>query len=224
MRERRPHPHAGLVRSRAMEDLYELEREQTEAAIKIQQAYQRYRRMCVWHSYLRKTRAATKIQARARGMVTRALIRRWYLRRTWLVMLVQAAARGVISRKHCRRSLARERFAAVMMGRVVRGYLGRVRSQSRLERWAALRIQRLWRGCVGRANADRSWLNAEVIKLQALVRGHLGRRRHGSLSAEMHGAAGAVQRTVRGALSDCANMRGMSAAPPLLSQHIYVTI
>lgn len=198
MRERRPHPQAGLVRSRAMEDLYELEREQTEAAIKIQQAYQRYRRMCFWHSYLRKTRAATKIQAQARGMVARALIRRWYLRRTWLVMLVQASARGLISRKNSRRTLARERFAAVMIGRLVRGHLGRVRSQRHLERCAALRIQRLWRGCVGRACADRAWLNAEVIKMQSLVRGHLGRKRHGMLSSEMHGSAGTVQRVVRG--------------------------
>lgn len=81
----------------------------------------RYLRLCFWHSYLVKSKAATKIQRIVRGCVTREFIRRWYLRRTFLVVIAQAVYRGNVEREKVKIVRKREDIAILIMQKIVRG-------------------------------------------------------------------------------------------------------
>ena len=195
--ERRPRENPAIVRSRAMEDLYMVEREHTEAAIAIQGCYRRYRRMLFWKEYLRKTRMATKIQKLARGMLVRIRVQRWYYRRSWLVTIAQAAARGMIDRHSWER---RKRMELVLVTRIqsgVRRMLARIKIHNMRRYRGAVAFQRLWRGAVARVKADRMWLHQEVIKMQALVRGFLGRIQFRAVWDEVNDACIILQKRLR---------------------------
>ena len=61
-------------------------------------AWRRYVRMCYWHSFLIKGKAAIVVQRIARGFVTRLLVRRWYWTKSMLVMKIQACVRRLLER------------------------------------------------------------------------------------------------------------------------------
>lgn len=186
-----------VMRSRALEDLFELERDRLEAVLKIQECWRTYRARQHWSLVVAKSRSVTKIQRCVRGMLARTLVRVWLLRRSWLVIVSQACIRGYLVRKNVRATLRAEQAAVTSVQAVVRGYLARIRADFVRSSLAARSIQRRWRGCVARVMADRMWLNQEVSKMQKIVRGYLGRLRHAAASVEMNEAACIIQRNTR---------------------------
>ena len=175
LKEKKPIQKQTAAMSAALDDLFELERRQTAACLVIQRAFRRYLRLCFWHAYLVKSKAATKIQRIVRGCVTREFIRRWYLRQTFLVVIAQSVYRGNVERGKIKIMRKREDAGILVMQKIVRGHLARCRAWRSRSHRSAIAIQRRWRGIVGRAYADRMWLDREIMKIQALARGHLGR-------------------------------------------------
>ena len=102
IRERRPRVRETRIRSKAMETLFEIERRQVVAAIRVQRAWKKYLRLKFWKEYLIKVAAATRIQKIVRGTVVREFVRRWYKRKVFLVILSQSILRGSLVRKHWR--------------------------------------------------------------------------------------------------------------------------
>ncbi len=187
-----------VLRSRALEDLFELERDRLQAVLRIQEYYRTYRARQYWKLIVAKSRAVTKIQRVVRGMLARTLVRVWLLRRSWLVIVAQACIRGYLTRLHARAQLRLEQQAATRAQAWVCGYLARVRADFRRSWRAAVKIQQHWRGCVARVRCDRMWLDKEVAKMQKVVRGFLGRKRHAEAWAEVTEAAEVLQRNTRG--------------------------
>eukprot|EP00946_MAST-07B_sp_MAST-7B-sp1_P004952 g4952.t1 len=74
IRERRPRVRETRIRSKAMETLFEIERRQVVAAIRVQRAWKKYLRLKFWKEYLIKVAAATRIQKIVRGTVVRKFI------------------------------------------------------------------------------------------------------------------------------------------------------
>jgi hypothetical protein len=194
IRERRPVIREQRIRSKAMETLFEIERRQVVAAIKVQRAWKKYLRLKFWKLYLLKVSAATKIQKVIRGTVLREFIRRWYKRKTFLVTLVCSIARGALTRKKWRVQKSLEYLAATFVQRIARGWMARRRRERVRKSRASENIQRVWRGVVSRARADRMWLNKQVILIQRIVRGHVGRKRHVHLVARVDTAIRLLQR------------------------------
>ena len=200
IRERRPTIRETRVRSKAMETLFEIERRQVVAAIRVQRQWKRYLRLKFWKLYLIKCAAAVRIQKIIRGTVVREFVRRWYQRKTFLVTLSNAIARGALARKHWRIQKALEYLASIMIQKTSRGWSAR-RRRERVERHsAAENIQRVWRGVVARARADRMWLNRQVMLIQRIVRGHLGRTKHVHVVGRVDAAIRLLQRVYRGML------------------------
>ena len=102
IRERRPRVRETRIRSKAMETLFEIERRQVVAAIRVQRAWKKYLRLKFWKEYLINVAAATRIQKIVRGTVVREFVRRWYKRKVFLVILSQSILRGSLVRKHWR--------------------------------------------------------------------------------------------------------------------------
>ncbi|GBG33504.1 Abnormal spindle-like microcephaly-associated protein-like [Hondaea fermentalgiana] len=187
-----------VMRSRAFENMFELEREHMQAALCIQQRYRRYRMHLYWQEIVRKSRAVKVIQRYARGMLTRTLIRVWLLRKTWLVTVAQACVRGYISRRRTRERIAEMNAGVRKIQVIIRGYLGRLRADARRSELAASKIQRVWRGSVARVRCDRLWLDLQVTKIQQVVRGHLGRIEFARWQRAAHAGALVLQRVFRG--------------------------
>ena len=201
IRERRPVVKETRIRSKAMETLFEIERRQVVASIRIQRSWKKFLRLKFWKLYLIKVAAATKIQKVIRGTVVREFVRRWYQRKTFLVTLSQSIARGALVRKHYRVLKALEYLATVMIQRIGRGWMARRRKERVRRSVGAETIQRVWRGVVSRARADRMWLNKQVILIQRIVRGHLGRQRHVHVVVRVDSAIRLLQRVYRGMLA-----------------------
>ena len=200
IRERRPTIRETRIRSKAMETLFEIERRQVVAAIRVQRQWKRYLRLKFWKLYLIKCAAAIRIQKIIRGTVVREFVRRWYKRKTFLVTLSNAIARGALARKHWRIQKALEYLASIMIQKTSRGWSAR-RRRERVERHSATEnIQRVWRGVVARARADRMWLNRQVMLIQRIVRGHLGRTKHVNVVGRVDSAIRLLQRVYRGML------------------------
>eukprot|EP00947_MAST-08B_sp_MAST-8B-sp1_P003791 g3791.t1 len=198
IREKRPAELAHVIRSHAMEGLFEIERRQAHAVMVIQRAYRRYRRLCDMWEYLRRQRMATRIQKMVRGAVTRVFVARWFLRKAFLATLAQACARRAMVCRHWEEQCMLEGGCAVDIQRLVRGRLARQRCERIRRIHAAAKIQRLWRGVVGRARADRRWLNMQVTRMQKCCKGHLGREAYRAKRAAATKAALNVQRIFRG--------------------------
>jgi hypothetical protein len=188
---------AVVVRSRALEGLFELERVHLAAALSVQRCWKRYRARCYWQLMIKQSRAVRKIQRVTRGMLARTLLRVWLLRRSWLVIVSQACIRGYLTRKRVRAQQALERACVGCLQATVRGYLARIRVDFVRSERAAVAIQRVWRGATSRVASDRRWLDGEVTKVQRLVRGHLGRIWFATRRAEMVHAAVLLQRCIR---------------------------
>ena len=201
IRERRPVIREQRIRSKAMETLFEIERRQVVASIRIQRAWKKFLRLKFWKLYLIKVAAATKIQKIIRGSVVREFVRRWYKRKTFLVTLACSIARGALVRKQWRIQKHLEYLGSVLIQRIGRGWMARRRQLRVRKQRASENIQRVWRGVVARARADRMWLNKQVMLIQRIVRGHLGRKRHVALVARIDNAIRLLQRVYRGMLA-----------------------
>lgn len=188
-----------MLRVKAMDDLVELEREQQQAAVRIQKSYKTYRRKCFWMEYVYKSRAAVKIQRLAKGMVVRKMVRLWLARRWYLVTQVQSFVRGVQDRARARRMFVYEGWAAVDIQRIFRGYLARQRVMRRIAKRAARKIQALWRGAKVRAKLDRQWIDSQVIKIQAGILRFLSYKKFKEDWPRANAAATLIQRIFRGA-------------------------
>ena len=198
---RRPRKLQTKIRSRAMEDLFELKRIESEACLTIQRWYRRCKIHDQWKLALRKSRAAGMIQKLVRGMITRRLVKIWLVRRTWLVILVQSYIRGNQSRVETHK-LSIEWFnAAQSMQRIVRGYLSRIRAVNVRRERASAKIQKVWRGSIARVFADRIWLDAQAVKIQRIARGVVGRTYFKKWHGEANKAAVVIQKAIRSLFS-----------------------
>lgn len=186
------------IDAEGLDDLFELERQHTKAALVVQTAWRHFLAMNFWKSYMEKVRGATAIQRIARGMIVRELLVLWYVRRTYLVTMAQAFVRSKICRTVQKTVSEWENYNCVLIQNIVRQNLARKRVRSGKVAIAATRIQCLWRGIGGRAVADRISLNHSVTKICALARGHLGRRGYRVRRAQMQRATKVVQRYFRG--------------------------
>lgn len=191
---------ATVMRSRALETMFELEREHRQAALCIQQTYRRYRMHLHWQDIVRKSKAVKVIQRYVRGMLARTLVRVWLLRKSWLVIVAQSCVRGYLSRKRTRERIKEMQTSVSRMQAIVRGYLGRLRADFQRSYAAATKIQRVWRGSVTRVKLDRAWLDRIVTKIQKYVRGQLGRKEFQAWHAEAHKASITLQCAFRGVL------------------------
>jgi hypothetical protein len=197
---KRPGVKKNVVDAEGLDDLFELERQHTHAALVVQAAWRHYLARNFWKSYMEKVRASTAVQRIARGMITRELVMLWHIRRTHLVTLVQACARSKISRRVQRTIDAWEKYNTRLIQNMVRRNQARKRARLKKGNIASTRIQCLWRGIAGRAMADRIALNNHITKLCALARGHLGRKGYRIKKRQMCKATITVQRYFRGSL------------------------
>ena len=198
---RRPRKVQTKVRSRAIEDLFELKRIETEACLTVQRWYRRCKIHDQWKIALRKSKAAGIIQKHVRGMITRRLVKIWLIRRTWLIILAQSIVRGNRSRAETRKRRVVWFDAAKTMQRIVRGYLSRIRAKNVRKDRAAERIQKIWRGSIARVVVDKIWLHSQATKIQRIVRGVLGRNCYEIWHQQAHKAALTIQKAIRSLFS-----------------------
>jgi len=186
-----------VLRARLMEDLFERQRKETMAALKIQKLLRRYKRRMLFYQWLETKDQASSIQKIWRGYKTRRTIVRWWARRIFLVTKIQAVLRGMFTRERLKYYPRQAHAAATKIQKVVRGLASRKRYLLKHRHHSAVAIQRVWRGSVDRSKVDTHWLTLRVIAMQKIVRGHLGRIRFLGLVAAMHPAAADIQRIFR---------------------------
>jgi hypothetical protein len=200
-RFKRPTEKVVQVGSESMDDLFELQRLHSGAAIRIQKAYRTYLAMQFWKNYILKVKAVIKIQRIARGMISRAMLIIWHMRRWHLTTVVQAVARACITRTVMKTIDIYEHNAVILIQKNIRRYLGKKRHWKYKYHQAAIHIQQLWRALIGRARSYKVWMNNKVILMSCLIRGHIGRVRFKIIHKAMLSAAQIVQRYFRGSLA-----------------------
>ena len=195
---KRPQGYRQMVQSQAMDQLFELERQHTEASLVLQRAWRHYLAGKFWSGYMVKVNAALIIQRVGRGMVVRLMLPLWFARFNYLVGICQGVARGHIFRRVYRYQRKWEYYNCSLIQAGCRGFIGRKVCRDLQVGVAARHIQALWRGCVGRARADKAFLNRIIVCVQKLVRGFLGRARMGNKRENMCWGALVIQRYWRG--------------------------
>jgi len=178
--------------------VFEITRRETMAAIVLQRTWKRQLIRRFWKLRSYQIVQVAKIQAMARGYITRRFVAAWYQERIRLAIEWQARVRGFIRITHFKRRLATERRAAPFIQKLIRGFLGRKRFVYLRRSAAALPIQRMWRGCVGRYAADLAWLAPKATFIQAVVRGTMARIRQGKERQDRGMWAMRIQRAWRG--------------------------
>lgn len=187
-------PAAAFV-SHDLNNLFELERRENNAARKIQIAY---KKMFIFnrirHAVLCVTKAV-KLQTWFRGLIARKFTATWFNVRNTLVVRWQGCIRKWISNRHLRPKQAFERSMVIRIQKMIRGKLGRLRWNWH-NRWlAASRIQVMWRGVRDRHHADGLWLNKVIIPLQTIARRMIGKMRCDTNRKELDLQASFIQRT-----------------------------
>jgi hypothetical protein len=191
-------PAPKLAASSAMDNLLFLERLESQAAVVLQRAYRRYRRMVFWRRYLYESKMATLVQRIWRGHRARNEAKKWKKQREMLALKIQAAQRGRNTRQRMQDEKQFQAEAAEDIQRVWRGHRMRRRAQQRMRKKSAIKIQRLWRGMKGRALADRQYLSRCAIAIQRNVRKWLVRKRYLQQSSLEGQAVTKIQTIFRG--------------------------
>jgi hypothetical protein len=177
--------------------VFDRERQEHEAAKRIQQSWKKIGRLRPWKNIVKNMLAARTIQRIAKGMITRKWVARWYNTRHFTIGCVQALYRKYISNKELFPRQELEWKCVIKIQKIVRGKFGRLKSARVKYRIAAIHIQALWRGVVARAKSDRVWLNKIVVPIQTLVRGYLARGGLSTMIAENNAAAIVIQKRFR---------------------------
>jgi len=178
--------------------LINLQRLNTVAAIIIQAYWRRFMGQSLLEKKKQHYAAATRIQAAARGMITRKLVAIWWAKRSQLAIQWQSRIRRGLSNLRWHQQSIIEYRAARNIQRVLRGFLGRAFWwRARLNR-AANDIQRLWRGQRGRGIADKLWLDRVVTNIQCWIRRNMAIRKTNIQRAEMDMAASTIARCYLG--------------------------
>lgn len=198
LRGARP-PTVGLsLKSEGLEAVFRRNREELAAAVRIQRLYKHYYRQKRFDLLIRQLKGVVRIQALARGVISRRFVAEWYSRRSEMVLAWQTVIRRMLSNIHWKRQLAFEQRAASKIQAVGRGRAGRKKARRARTDVAVLRIQCLWRGCVDRARVDRMWLGVQATRIQGLARVMVAKRVVGRTRRIFNAAARSIQRTFRG--------------------------
>jgi len=177
--------------------VFDRERQEHEAAARIQQSWKRIGRLRPWKNIVHTMLAARTIQRIAKGMITRKWVARWFNTRNMTVGCIQANIRRYLSNKHLRPKLKHEWVCALNIQRIVRGKFGRLRSARQHYKIAAIHIQAVWRGVTARVKSDRLWLNKVVVPIQTMVRAKLARGGLDNMRKEFEHAAIMIQKRFR---------------------------
>lgn len=189
------------LKSKGLEAVLRRNRDELSAAIRIQRPFKVYFRRKKFWRLIGQLRGVTRVQALARGVITRKYVTEWHSRRNSMVCVWQTIIRRGLSNNRRQRCLVVENRAATRLQAVARGRAGRNKAEHTRANLAALRIQCLWRGSVDRARADRMWLGALVTRVQALVRMMSARRKVECKRRIYSDASRTIQRCFRGALA-----------------------
>jgi hypothetical protein len=185
------------VSSFEIENLFERERIENEAATKLQKAYVHSCVIAKIRNVVKGMLAAVKIQKMFRGIITRKWTSIWVKRRTDLITQWQSRVRKWYVNRHHRPVIAHEQKCANLIQKIVLGKLGRIRWNRIRRDMAAERIQVLWRGVLARTRSDRLWLNRAVIPIQCKARALVSKMRYRSIFEELSDAALVIQRCFR---------------------------
>ena len=185
------------VSSFEIENLFDRERVENEAATKLQRAYVHSCVVAKVRHVVKGMLAAVKIQKMFRGIITRKWTSIWVRRRTELITQWQARVRKWYVNRHNRPIIEHERQCAIKIQKIVLGKLGRLRWIKIKRNKAAERIQVMWRGVLARARSDHIWLNKSVIPIQCKARALVSKLRYKSIFDELSAAALAIQRCFR---------------------------
>lgn len=185
------------VSSFEIENLFDRERIENEAATKLQKAYVHSCVVAKIRNVVKGMLAAVKIQKMFRGIITRKWTSLWVRRRTDLITQWQSRVRKWYVNKHNRPVIEHERLCAIKIQKIVLGRLGRCRWTRIRQDKAAERIQVLWRGVLARSRSDRIWLNKSVIPIQCKARALVSKMRYKSILEELSDAALVIQRCFR---------------------------
>ena len=185
------------VSSFEIENLFDRERVENEAATKLQRAYVHSCVVAKVRNVVKAMLAAVKIQKMFRGIITRKWTSIWFRRRTELITQWQCRVRKWYVNRHNRPIIEHERLCAIKIQKIVLGKLGRIRWVKIRRNMAAERIQVLWRGVLARSRSDRLWLNRAVIPIQCKARAMVSKMRYRSIFDELSEAALTIQRCFR---------------------------
>jgi hypothetical protein len=177
--------------------VFDRERQEHEAAKRIQKVWRKIGRLKPWHNIIKHMLAARTIQRIAKGWITRKWLARWFKVRDGTVVAVQASLRRMFSNNKVKPVLAKEQVAVVELQRICRGKFGRLKAHRVKYFIACVHIQAAWRGAVARARADKLWLNRVVVPIQTLVRRFLARIGTGNDKAELDRCALLIQKKFR---------------------------
>ena len=116
-----------VLRARLMEDLFERQRQETMAALKIQKLARQFRRRMLYYNWLATKDQAAAVQKIWRGYHTRRIIVRWWARRIYLCTKIQAVLRGMFTREKLKFIPRQKHAAALKIQTAVRGLFARKR-------------------------------------------------------------------------------------------------
>lgn len=173
--------------------VFDRERQEHEAAKRIQKSWMKIGRLKPWKNIIKNMLAARTIQRFAKGMITRKWVARWYNVRNITVVAIQACIRMKMSNLKVKPILVAEWAASIQIQRICRGKFGRLKAARAKYQLASIHIQACWRGAVARARSDKLWLNRIVIPIQTMVRGYLARINTGGDRSELDKCAMIIQ-------------------------------
>jgi hypothetical protein len=198
IRDKKPRKHPPTLKSTLMEQMFEVERRETQGAIIIQHFWHKYLIIKQLKDNVNKGKRIVIIQAMIRGMITRKWLSLWYKNRFLMIIQWQARFRRHLSNKHYDEVKIEESAAAVKMQKGVRMFLGKCVAYWKRLHLAAERVQCLWRGCIARARSDKVWLDRQVTFIQSFTRFGLAKGKFKEEKAEMDEAASLISRCWRG--------------------------
>ena len=173
--------------------VFDRERQEHEAAKRIQKSWRKIGRLKPWKNIIKNMLAARTIQRVAKGMIARKWVARWFNVRNTTVVAIQACIRMKLSNIKVKPILAAEWKASIQIQRICRGKFGRLKAYRAKYHIACVHIQAAWRGAVARARSDKLWLNKIVIPIQTMVRGYLARINTGGDRDELSRCATIIQ-------------------------------
>lgn len=155
--------------------VFDRERQEHEAAKRIQKSWKRIGRLKPWKKIVKNMLAARTIQRMVKGMITRKWVARWYNYRHETIKAIQATIRKVLSNNKWFPQADREWAATIKIQKIVRGKFGRIKADRLKYSIAVIHIQALWRGVSARSKCDKMWLDKVVVPIQTMVRGKLAK-------------------------------------------------
>jgi hypothetical protein len=209
LRGARPRGDAPLIASSIVDSIYKISLREHAAAIRLQRFYRGYYYRKCYANMAWQVKQLIKIQAIARGYVTRRLLAEWHAQREGVVLAWQTIMRRTISNARWSRQRENEAREATRIQAAWRGAVGRHEARRERRNKAALTIQSLWRGCVSRARTDRTWLDQQATLIQKLARRLVARRVMRTRRKVVTVAAVAIQRGARGLAARMATSKAL---------------